>query len=187
MSRKNEQNSNSVEAKNSGHVSSPIEQLSRTLSNPTRLKILSVLSKGSKSLEAITKELSFDKKMTKPNVRKHLEKLKKVCLVFQIKDYGDYVLLAPKLTSELLEFLDGSSQELNTIFLAISETSKAYINKKFADTEKKKDETRFAFEISMDRIFKTDIFSKIDGRLRLICIKMAQMEEYDFSRLKGST
>jgi DNA-binding transcriptional ArsR family regulator len=60
VSKKRDQNSNLATAKDTGHILSPIERLSRALSDPTRLEIISILSTGSKSLDAIAKELKFD-------------------------------------------------------------------------------------------------------------------------------
>lgn len=174
MSRNN--SSVHIETKDSGHVPSPFE-LTSALSDPTRLSIISVLSMGSKSLGTITKELGFDKKK-KPNVRKHLEELKKRNLVFQV-ERGNYCLVCPELTSNILRFLENAWIGLIETHSSLTKARKAYNNYIVTHAEKDK----LDFEAEFDRLFDKT-FSQIGGQLRAHYIDMARFGDYDFGRLR---
>lgn len=162
--------------KNIEHAPSPIEQLIKALSDSTRLEIISILSTGSKTLDTITKELKFDKKK-KPNVRKHLEELKKGNLAFQVQR-GKYCLVCPELTRNILESMKKGQIELNETYSSLAEARVAYNNYIITHAEKDK----FLFEMEFDRLFEKT-FSQIGGELRACYIDMARNGEYDFSRL----
>lgn len=160
----------------SGHAPSPVE-LNKALSDPTRLEIISILSTGSESLDTITKELKFDKKK-KPNVRKHLEELKKSNLVFQAQR-GNYCLVCPELTRNIFGYMKNARIELNDTYSSLAEARVAY--NKYIITHAEKD--KFLFETEFDRLFEKT-FSQIGGELRACYMDMARNGEYDFSRLR---
>lgn len=162
----------------SGHASSSIEQLIKALSDPTRLKILSILSTGSKSLDTIAKELKLDKKK-KPNVRKHLEKLKDRNLVFQV-ERGNYCLVCPELINNILGFLEKAWIEIHETFYSLTKARKAYND----DIIKNTDRSRLDFLIAFDKVLKTSIFTRAGGEIRAYYIDMAQRRQYDWSRLR---
>jgi DNA-binding transcriptional ArsR family regulator len=166
-----------ADTKNTGHAPSPVE-LSRALSDPTRLRIISALLTGSKSLDTITKELGFDKKK-KPIVRKHLEKLKESNLIFQV-ERGNYCLVRPELTNSVLEFLETSWMGFNETNSSLVKARIAYNNYIITGSEKDKG----VFETEFDKLFETT-FSRIGGQLRARFIKMAINGKYDLRRLRN--
>jgi DNA-binding transcriptional ArsR family regulator len=173
---KSGQNSGYAPRKGADQAPSPVE-LNRALSDRTRLRIISILSTGSKSLDTITKELKLTKKQ-KPNVRKHLEELKKGNLLFQA-ERGSYCLVCPELTNNILEFLGNAWTELNETNSSLVRAKQAYNN--YIITRHDKDKSDFQKEF--DTLFEKT-FSQIGGQLRAYYIDMARYGDYDFGRLR---
>ena len=169
------------------HINRPsFLQLTKALSDPTRLKILSILFKGPKSLDMITRELNLSKDK-KSNVKGHLEELMKPSLIFQVERYGEYLLLAPKLIIDLLKSLNGICNMHTEIYRSLKEASLMYRNIIIAYSEEEKRKMKPAFEAEFDKIFKSNVFSQIEPHLRSLYISMALKGEYDFSRLRDLT
>lgn len=171
------QNSGCAPRKDADQAPSPVK-LSKALSDPTRLRIISILSTGSKSLDTITIELGFNKKK-KPNVRKHLEKLKKNGLAFQT-ERGQYCLTCPELTRNILRFLENAQIELHETFSSLTKARTAYNT--YIITHLERDEALFQTEF--DRLFEKT-FSQISGQLRFYYVGMAKDGKYDLTRLRN--